>query len=163
MFISFLFILAGFALLIFGANWLVDGASQLAKRFNISDLAIGLTIVAFGTSAPELVVNSIASADGHSDIILGNIIGSNNFNLFLILGLTALIFPISVKSSTAWKEIPISLIAAIVLFLLANDILFTSDSSIDRGDGMLLLLCFFLFLYYVFRQMKNLNHTIFMY
>ena len=83
MIIAFILILVGFASLIFGANWLVDGASSLAKKNNISDLVIGLTIVAFGTSAPELVVNSVASFDGLSDIVFGNIIGSNNFNLFI--------------------------------------------------------------------------------
>src|SRR5690625_5695406 len=101
--------------LIFGANWLVDGASSLAKKYKVPDLVIGLTIVAFGTSAPELVVNSIASFNGLSDIVLGNIIGSNNFNLFVILGITGLIYPIAVQSSTAWKEIPISLFVAILL------------------------------------------------
>lgn len=84
MIISSLLIIAGFASLIFGANWLVDGASSLAKKNNVSDLVIGLTIVAFGTSAPELVVNSVASFNGLSDIVFGNIIGSNNFNLFII-------------------------------------------------------------------------------
>ena len=107
MVISLLLIIIGFAALIFGANWLVDGASSLAKKHNVSDLVIGLTIVAFGTSAPELVVNSIASLNGYLDIILGNIIGSNNFNLFIILGTAGLIYPITVQSSTVWREIPI--------------------------------------------------------
>ncbi|WP_205161233.1 MULTISPECIES: sodium:calcium antiporter [Arenibacter] len=88
---SSLLLLVGFSALIFGANWLVDGASSLARQNNISDLAIGLTIVAFGTSAPELIVNSVASNNGHSDIVLGNIIGSNNFNLFIILGIAGLV------------------------------------------------------------------------
>ena len=87
MMVSILFVVAGFVALIFGANWLVDGASALARKYKVSDLVIGLTIVAFGTSAPELVVNIIASANGYADIVLGNIIGSNNFNLFIILGL----------------------------------------------------------------------------
>ncbi len=88
MIIPVLLVVTGFVSLIFGANWLVDGASALAKKYKVSDLVIGLTIVAFGTSAPELVVNSIASAKGYSDIVLGNIVGSNNFNLFIILGLS---------------------------------------------------------------------------
>ena len=87
MFVSLLLIFVGFLGLIFGANWLVDGSSALAKKHNIPDLVIGLTIVAFGTSAPELVVNSIASLNGLSDIVLANVIGSNNFNLFIILGI----------------------------------------------------------------------------
>ena len=82
MILYLILIIIGFVALIYGANWLVNGASSLAKKYNVSDLVIGLTIVAFGTSAPELVVNSVASYDGLSDIVLGNIIGSNNFNIF---------------------------------------------------------------------------------
>jgi cation:H+ antiporter len=151
---SFLVII-GFACLIFGANWLVDGASALAKKYKVSDLAIGLTIVAFGTSAPEMVVNLIGSAKGYSDIVFGNIIGSNNFNLFIILGLSGLIYPISVQSSTAWKEIPISLFVACILLFFVNDFIFAGVGTLSRIDGLILLALFFLFLYYVFLQMKN--------
>lgn len=91
---AIVWVVVGFAALIFGANWLVDGASALAKKYEVSDLVIGLTIVSFGTSAPELVVNSLASTNGYSDIVLGNIIGSNNLNLFITLGLAGLIVPI---------------------------------------------------------------------
>ncbi len=156
MILLFLFVAIGFTSLIFGANWLVDGASSLAKKHNVSDLVIGLTIVAFGTSAPELVVNSIASVQGYSDIVLGNVIGSNNFNLFIILGIAGLIYPIQVQSSTAWKEIPISLIAALLVLLFANNY-FTGSSIfiISRIDGLLLLFSFGAFLYYVFSQMKK--------
>lgn len=152
---SILLIILGFVCLIFGANWLVDGASSLAKKFNVSDLAIGLTIVAFGTSAPELVVNLIASVDGYPDIVFGNIIGSNNFNLFIILGIAGIIYPISVQSSTAWKEIPISLFAAFLLLFLVNDFTFSAPTMMSRIDGVALLILFLLFIYYVFRQMKN--------
>lgn len=152
---SLLLIIIGFAALIYGANWMVDGASSLAKKHNISDLAIGLTIVAFGTSAPELVVNSLASFDGFSDIVLGNIIGSNNFNLFIILGIAGLIYPIKVQSSTAWQEIPISLIVTILLLILANDLFLTSESEISRLDGIILIILFMAFLFYVFKQMKT--------
>ncbi|OYX27260.1 MAG: sodium:proton exchanger [Flavobacteriales bacterium 32-35-8] len=155
MIISSLLIIAGFASLIFGANWLVDGASSLAKKNNVSDLVIGLTIVAFGTSAPELVVNSVASIDGLSDIVLANIIGSNNFNLFIILGIAGLVYPITVQSSTAWREIPISLIITIVLFALANDFFINQNSVISRLDGIILLISFICFLYYIFKQMKT--------
>ena len=155
MVISLLLIIIGFAALIFGANWLVDGASSLAKKYNVSDLVIGLTIVAFGTSAPELVVNSIASINGYPDIILGNIIGSNNFNLFIILGIAGLIYPITVQSSTVWREIPISLVAAIVLLFLANDFFLDPTSQISRIDGGILIIAFAAFLYYVFNQMKT--------
>jgi cation:H+ antiporter len=116
----------GLALLVIGADWLVKGASALAKKYNLSDLAIGLTIVAFGTSAPELVVNSFAAFRNHHDIVFGNVIGSNNFNLFIILGISGLITPLVVKSSTVWKEIPLSLFAVVMLYLLANDFFHTS-------------------------------------
>lgn len=154
MIISILLIVLGFLGLIFGANWLVDGASSLAKKNNIPDLVIGLTIVAFGTSAPELVVNSMASFDGLSDIVFANVIGSNNFNLFLILGIAGLIYPITVQSSTAWREIPISLFMTVLLLVLANDFFINQNSEISRGDGLILFLLFMGFLYYMFKQMK---------
>lgn len=150
-----LLVIAGFISLILGANWLVDGASALAKKYNVSDLIIGLTIVAFGTSAPEMVVNIIASIDGHSDIVLGNVIGSNNFNLYAILGITGLILPIKVQSSTAWKEIPISIFIALLLFFLLNDFQFSGNPNSSRVDGLILLLLFCLFLFYIFKQMKK--------
>lgn len=153
--IQALLVIIGFGCLIFGANWLVDGASALAKNYKISDLAIGLTIVAFGTSAPEMVVNIAGSMNGYSDIVLGNIVGSNNFNLFLILGISGLILPISVQSSTAWKEIPISLLAVLILLFFINDFKFSEPSYLSRLDSLVMLAMFALFLYYVFRQMKN--------
>lgn len=155
MVINVVLVIIGFLLLIKGAEWLVDGASSLAKKYGVSDLAIGLTIVAFGTSAPELVVNSVASYDGHSDIVFGNVIGSNNFNLFAILGIVGLIYPITVQNSTAWKEIPISLIAVVLLFLLANNIFTNDPPDISRLDSLLLMTCFILFLYYVYHQLKT--------
>jgi len=160
MIVSVLLVAAGFVALIFGANWLVDGASALARKYKVSDLVIGLTIVAFGTSAPELVVNIIASVNGYADIVLGNVIGSNNFNLFIILGLSGLILPISVKSSTAWKEIPISLVVSILLLLLLNDFIFSGTTYLGRTDGLLMLVLFCVFLYYVFTQLKSDPQTI---
>ena len=155
MIILIVLISVGFVALIFGANWLVDGASALAKKYNVSDLIIGLTIVSFGTSAPELVVNSVASINGYSDIILGNILGSNNFNLFITLGIAGFIYRMWVQKSTVWKEIPISLFAAIVLLLLANNFFLSGSSGISRIDGVLLLLCFLGFIFYIFKQMKS--------
>lgn len=155
MIVASLLIVLGFTSLIFGANWLVDGASSLAKKNNVSDLVIGLTIVAFGTSAPELVVNSVASFNGLSDIVFGNIIGSNNFNLFIILGLAGLIYPITVQTSTAWKEIPISLIVAVLLMFLANDFFIYKNPEISRIDGIVLFVAFICFIYYVFTQLKQ--------
>ncbi len=159
MILFLLLVVLGFAALILGANWLVNGASSLAKKQKVSDLVIGLTIVAFGTSAPELVVNSVASVQGYSDIVLSNLIGSNNFNLFIILGIAGLIYPIKVQSSTAWKEIPISFFAAVLVLLLANNFFFkTKGLLIGRMDGVCLLIAFAAFLYYVFMQLKAENH-----
>jgi len=159
MVISFVLLLVGFFLLIKGAGWLVVGASALAKRYSISDLAIGLTIVAFGTSAPELVVNVTAAFQNHHEVVLSNIIGSNIFNLLAILGIAGLITPLVIQSSTVWKEIPISLIATIVLFVMANDFLSPNPPIVSRLEGVFLLLLFSLFLFYVFKQLKR-NHTI---
>ncbi|KYG72536.1 calcium/sodium antiporter [Roseivirga spongicola] len=150
-----LLILLGFGLLIKGADWLVSGATKLAKKYGISDLAIGLTIVAFGTSAPELIVNAVASYQGHAEIVFGNIIGSNNFNLFVILGIVGIISPIAVQSSTIWKEIPLSFIAAGLLLILANTWLFGSTAEISRLEATALIAIFGAFLFYVFKQMKT--------
>lgn len=155
MILSLVLIIVGFALLIKGADWLVTGASALAKKNNISDLVIGLTIVSFGTSAPELVVNSIASFTNHPDIVFGNIIGSNNVNMFLVLGIVGIILPIKVQSSTVWKEIPISIFAAIMVFLLANSFIWQNDLILGRFEALVLLIFFAGFLYYVFLQMKK--------
>lgn len=157
MLLPILLLVAGLAILIFGANYMVEGASALAKKFNISNLAIGLTVVAFGTSAPELVVNTFAAVQGHQDIVFGNVLGSNNFNLFIILGITGLITPLAVQSSTAWKEIPISFIAIILLFILVNDVMiFNAETSLlSRIDGGILILFFALFLFYVYKQLKS--------
>lgn len=149
-----LFLILGFTILIKGADWLVEGGSALARKYKVSELAIGLTIVAFGTSMPELVVNTFSAYDGHSDIVFGNIIGSNIFNLFAILGIAGLISPLIVQSSTVWKEIPFSLFAAFILFILVNPFL-TDNNVLSRVDGIILLVFFCFFLYYVFRQMKN--------
>ena len=141
-------------MLIKGADWLVTGASALAKKHKVSDLVIGLTIVSFGTSAPELVVNSVASLQQHSDIVFGNILGSNIANLFLILGVAGLIYPITVHSNTVWKEIPVSILAVVVLFVLVNGFLFTGDNVLSRIDGAILFIIFCGFLYYIYLQMK---------
>lgn len=154
MILDIILIVVGFVLLIKGADWMVTGASALAKKFNISSLIIGLTIVSFGTSAPELVVNSVASLKNHSDIVFGNILGSNIANLFLILGLTGLVYPISVQSNTVWKEIPISLLAIVVLYFLSNSFFIQEQSVISRIDGLILLSFFGGFMYYIYMNMK---------
>lgn len=152
MILDIVFIVAGFVFLIKGADWLVGGASGLAKKHNVSDLVIGLTIVAFGTSAPELVVNLIASVDKHSDIVFGNIIGSNNFNLFFILGTVALIFPVTVQRSMIRKEIPFSLVITVLVLVLSNAVLGQKENVLSRFEGMALLVLFAAFIYYTFRQ-----------
>ncbi|WP_250631572.1 calcium/sodium antiporter [Rhodoflexus caldus] len=146
----FLFVVGVF-LLIFGANWLVDGASSLAKRFNVSDLTIGLTVVALGTSAPEMIVNLTAGIQGSTDMAIGNAIGSNIFNVMVILGLSAVLNPVDVKHNTIWKEIPLCLLAAVVAWLVANDTLFNGEavSVISRSEGLLMLCFFGIFMYYV--------------
>lgn len=155
MVLQILLLIAGFGLLIKGADWLVDGASALARKSNISDLAIGLTIVAFGTSAPELVVNTFAAFQGHHEIVFGNIIGSNNFNLFIILGIAGLITPLVVQSSTVWKEIPLSFLAVIMLFLLTNGVISANNQLLNRMEGVVLIILFLFFIYYVYKQLKT--------
>ena len=155
MLIQIIFLILGLALLIKGADWMVNGASALARKYNVSDLAIGLTVVAFGTSAPELVVNVYASLQGHHEIVFGNVIGSNNFNLFVILGISGIITPIAVQSSTVWKEIPISLGIVVILYVLTNEIIFPGTNILSRLDGLLLLVLFGGFLYYVYSQLKS--------
>jgi len=150
-----LLLLLGLALLIKGADWLVDGASTLARKHKVSDLAIGLTIVAFGTSAPELVVNTLASIQNHQDIVFGNIIGSNNFNLLFILGIAGLITPLVVQSNTVWKEIPLSLFAVLLLYVLSNDLFSGNQSILSRMDGIILLCLFGLFMFHIYKQLKT--------
>ncbi len=156
MLMNYLFLILGFLLLVKGADWLVMGAASLAKKFGISEVIIGLTIVAFGTSAPELVVNSVASAEKLNNIVLGNILGSNNFNLLLILGITALIKPLNVQLGTIKKEIPFSFLAGLLLWLLVLDPVVTGKpASLNRFDSLILLGAFSLFLVYIFKSIKT--------
>lgn len=144
--LQYVLLVVGFTLLIKGADFLVDGASSIGRKLNISDLVIGLTVVAFGTSTPELFVNIFASIKGNTDIAIGNVIGSNIANIFLILGVSAVIFPLAVSKGTVWKEIPLSLLAALLLGAMANDRLIdkSSISALTRIDG-LVFIAFFLF------------------
>lgn len=146
---DYLFLLIGFVVLIVGAHYLVNGASGLAKRFNVSDLVIGLTVVAFGTSAPEMVINLIAVLDTNTtDIALTNIIGSNMINTFVILGVAALIFPIASKLSSRRFDIPFSLFAPIAVLLL----LYIFDFRINAIGGAILLAFFVWFMFIVVRK-----------
>ncbi|MFN4234946.1 MAG: calcium/sodium antiporter [Bacteroidia bacterium] len=155
--LTYILFIVGLALLIKGADWLVDGASSLAKSFKISDLIIGLTIVSFGTSAPELFVNVYASYVGNTDITIGNILGSNIANILLILGVSSIIYPLAVQKNTTWKEIPFSLLAAIMVAVMAADFYLDNNpiSAITRSEGIALLAFFFIFIYYVFETSKK--------
>ena len=152
MLIPFILLVLGLLAVIKGADFLIDGASSLAKRSKVPEIVIGLTIVAFGTSAPELVVNVFSSIAGKSELVLGNIIGSNVFNTLFILGIAGLIYPLEVQRNSVRKEIPFSLLAAVVLFILANDgLLFKGAvSRLTRIDGLIFLALFGIFLYYTF-------------
>lgn len=141
---------------IYSATFLVDGSSALAKRFGIPDLIIGLTIVAFGTSSPELAVNINAAISGDTNIAIGNVLGSNIFNVFVILGISALIYPITIQSNSVWIEIPLSLLAALVLAFTANDIFFdgATVNVVNRSDSLMYIGFFIVFMYYTIYTAK---------
>lgn len=167
MFVEILLLLVGFAILIKGADFLVGGASSAAKKYGISNLAIGLTVVAFGTSMPELIVSLFSALEGKNDASFGNVIGSNNFNLLFILGIAGLIYPLVVHRNTVKWEVPMSLLAAGVLYVLVNDNLLwgSTDSPegyqgiLSRVDSIILLLFFGGFLWYIYRTMKEAPET----
>lgn len=158
MFLTIILFVIGFVLLIKGADLLVDGSSSVAKKFGISNLIIGLTVVAFGTSTPELVVNILSALKGTTEIAIGNILGSNIANILLILGVTSLITPIVVKKSTIWKEIPFAFLAVFAVGVMANDRIFAGleNSFITRGEGIILLSFFAIFMYYIFGISKHM-------
>ena len=148
MILTIFLLIIGFVILVKGADFLLDGATSLAKKLSISDIAIGLTVVAFGTSSPELIVNIIASLKGHPEICFGNILGSNVFNILVVLGIAGLIYPISVQRNTVRKEIPFLLIGTIFVLALANNFGFQGH-ALSRIDGLILVLSLFLFFIYV--------------
>ena len=150
--LTYILFVVGFVLLISGANLLVEGAASIAKKLSISSIVIGLTVVSFGTSAPEFIVSIFASIQGNTAIAIGNILGSNIVNILLILGVSAIIFPLATKENTVWKEIPLSLLAAILLGVMVNDTLIDGGtfSGITRIDGIVFLAFFIIFLYYTF-------------
>ena len=152
-----LFIIVGFVALVKGADWLVDGASAIAKQFGISDLVIGLTVVAFGTSMPEFVVNMISVAEGTTDLAITNILGSNIINTFVILGLTALVYPIASQKRSRDFDIPMSILAGVlVLMFVSIQMPFGEcERGIGRAGGVVLLLLFCYFLYNTFRHTKD--------
>jgi len=160
MLLDSLLLLVGLAVLVKGADWLVAGASDLASRFGVSPLVIGLTIVSFGTSMPELLVTLISGLRHNADLAIANVVGSNICNVLLVLGLSALVRPLPVKESTVVSEIPFSVMAALLVGFLANAALFTSSSAltISRIDGVILLVFFVLFLMYVYRMSRAADY-----
>jgi cation:H+ antiporter len=152
-----LLLIVGFVLLIFGADKLVDGASALARKYNIPNIVIGLTIVAFGTSAPELVVNVFAAVSGNTELMLGNVLGSNIFNALGILGICAVMAPLAVKRNTTWIEIPLAFLAAIVVLVIANDVFLDKNATniTTRSEGVMLLFFFVIFLVYNLQVAKS--------
>lgn len=159
MIINILLLIGGLALILIGANCLTDGASSVAKKWGVSDLVIGLTIVAFGTSAPELVISSLSAINGSAELAIGNVVGSNIFNILAIIGCVALVMPIKVEKSIMSNEIPLVILSAIAILFCANDILLSGSSTdlLSRGDGLILLLFFAIFMRYTFSIAKNGN------
>lgn len=156
MILNIVLLFIGFAALIYGATKLVDAASSLAAKMGVPSIVIGLTIVAFGTSAPELVVNVFAAVSGSTQMVLGNVLGSNIFNVLAILGISSIIYPLTVKTNTTWIEIPLSLLAAICVYVIGADyFLDGQENLISRSDAITLLMFFLIFLVYNMFTAKN--------
>ncbi len=155
--LDIIFLIGGLVLTLYAANWLVEGSSSIAKRLNVSDLVIGLTIVALGTSTPELAINIFSAIKGSTDLAIANVLGSNIANILLILGTASLISPLVISTNTTWKEIPFALLAVIVLGLMANDLWLDANASgnfISRTDGMVMLCFLAIFIVYTFEISK---------
>lgn len=152
----------GLVILVYGADVMVRGASSISKKAGIPPIVVGLTIVAFGTSAPELIVNVFSALSGSTDLALGNIIGSNISNILLILGISALIVPLTVQRNTTWKEIPFALLAVVMLLVAGSDMLLDSASEnvISSSDALGLLGFFVIFLYYTFEIFLNRDKNV---
>ena len=157
MIIQILILIAGLLLILFGANWLVDGSSSIAKRFGISEFVIGLTIVGIGTSTPEMVVSFLSSFQGKADMAIGNIVGSNIFNTMMILGVTALIAPLAITKSNLKKDIPLNIIVTTLLIVLGmNFTLFgKGQDQLCRLDGAILLGIFVWYIWSSFTSDSN--------
>ena len=159
MFLDILLFILGIVLIIAGANYLTEGASALARRFGVSPLVVGLTIVAFGTSSPELIVSLLSALKGNSDISMGNVVGSNIFNVLVIGGITALVTPITITRSTIRREIPLMILACLVLSVMALDRVFAgtgaTENILSRSEGIVLLCFFLIFLTYTFAIAKG--------
>lgn len=159
MILSILFIIVGIVLLVYGGNFLVNGASNVARNFGISELIVGLTVVSFGTSAPELVVSIMSAMEGHSEIALGNVIGSNNFNLFIVLGASGLMAALGVGRDMVRRDIPLSFLFAALLLLFGNNyFFFDGEKSITRIDALILIALLLLYFALLFRSAKKDKH-----
>lgn len=156
MILDILFLLLGLVLILVGANALTDGASAIAKRWGVSDLVIGLTVVAFGTSAPELVISLVSAIQGNTEMSIGNVVGSNIFNVLVIVGVTAMVSPIKVERSIMTNEIPLVILSAVALLVMDNAPMLdgTASTVLSRVDGIVLLLFFLIFMRYTFAQAK---------
>lgn len=161
MFLNILLLIVGFILLIKGADVFVDGASSTAQNFKVSKMLIGLTIIAFGTSAPELAVSISALASGSTDMVLGNVIGSCILNILLILGLAAVIRPIKIKANTVRKELPMCLMVSTLLAVLFLDVMLMNgpENQFSRSDAIVVLLFFCVFVYYLVALAKHSKET----
>ena len=158
---NILYITGGFYFLIKGADALVSGASSIARKLGVSALVVGLSVVAFGTSAPELFVNLIATVNGSTEIAIGNVLGSNLANMLLILGICAMITRLTLKSTTIWKEIPFSLLAAVLVLVFGSDIWLDGGAMniIGRVEGIAFLSFFVIFLFYIFGLRTSSEHA----
>jgi len=157
MIINIILLILGFIILIKGADIFVDGASSLALNFKLSKMLIGLTIVSFGTSAPEFAVSVTSLLSGNGDIVIGNVVGSNILNILLILGVSSMVHYLEVKNNTVKKEIPITILITTLLFVLLSDNLFDNNvvNALTREDGIVILLFFTVFIYYLISMMRN--------
>lgn len=157
---TYILLLIGFGLLIKGADFFVRGAASISSLLRVPPMIIGLTIVAFGTSSPEATVSIIAALEGNDEVSLGNVVGSNIFNITLVIGLTAFLYPLKVENETIKKEIPFTLLASIALLILISDVALQSlgTNLITRADGLIFLLFFSIFMYYILEVAKN-NRT----
>ena len=157
MILEIIYLVGGLALILVGANALTDGSSAIARRWGVSELVIGLTIVAFGTSAPELVISVMSAARGATQLAIGNVVGSNIFNILAIIGVVAMVRPIRVAQSTMSNEIPMALLAAVALLIIGNGPMLGSGGvpQINRVDSLLLLLFFAIFMRYTFHQARK--------
>lgn len=155
--INIILLIVGFIILIKGADFFVDGASSVASNFKVSKMLIGLTIVAFGTSAPEFAVSVKSLLSGSGDIVLGNVIGSNILNILLILGSSAMFHSLNVKNNTVKKELPITMLITTLFAVLLSDHIFDNNvvNCFTRGDGIVLLLFFSVFLYYLISMSRK--------